>query len=284
MKPLILLIHTLLFSVVPMLTPSLSAQSVTQARPLGLVRLNNEGKVNDASRIAGNNFTVDDLSEAGFGEASHTRKNGIECLSLDAGRYWVRPLRASRRPAVSVSFLVLGSQSTIVEVGGARLGLTASLADGSLQLMYDATSEAGPEWRSLGIYLPLEKYDGRLLGAAPLLTVQIEPETNVWHLFAGTRLLAYGLPLLPDAEAKITVKSGTEGALICGLVQSDENPLFVDSNGNGIDDDFEKKTHGGSLLPSNAALQQRSAVIQAWKAAQKNKPATALSYARLSPD
>lgn len=261
------------------LVASLSAQPSA----LGLIRLKNPTRLGDAPRLAAGQFSIDDLAAQGVGGASKGRKNNVDYLALDAGKEWIRPLHGPGLRTVSVSLAVLGSQSTVIEIGGARLGFTASLAEGDLQLMYDDTSGTEPQWRALGIYLPMEKHDGRWLGAAPLLTVQLEPDLGVWHLFAGARVVAYGLPLLPNADAKVSVKSGNDGAIICGLVQSDENPLFADSNANGIDDAFEKE-QAGALLPGNSGVKQRAATVQAWKAAQKTKPAPALSYVRLAPD
>ena len=119
-----------------------------------------------------------------------------------------------------------------------------------------------------------------------MLTVALDPAAGVWHLYSGSRLLADHLPLLAGKgnDRQFTVTAGTEGAWICGLVQSDENPLYEDANFNGVDDAFEKQQFGGTVLPATATLPDRQQLAQQWKAAQRTKAPAALFLNRPLPD
>ena len=82
---------------------------------------------------------------------------------------------------------------------------------------------------------------------------------------------------------QLTVKAGTEGAWICGLVLADENPLYEDDNFNGIDDAFERQKRG-VILPASALLYERQQLAQDWKASQRAKAPPALFVQRPMPD
>jgi len=267
------------------------AQSAAQpasksAPPLGLLRLKDSAQPGDAAPLASGKFASDDLSVTGVAGASKATKNNADYIALDAGKQWSRPLRGSAKDPVFVSFVVLGSQTTIVEVGGARLGITASPVSGSLQLMFDDSTTGTLQWKSLNVHLPLDKYDGKNLAALPMLTVALDPASGLWHLYSGSRLLADHLPLIASKgnDRQFTVTAGTEGAWIAGLVLSDENPLYEDANYNGIDDAFEKQQRGGTLLPATATIAERQQLAQQWKAAQRTKAPPALFLNRPLPD
>jgi len=282
MKTFLTLLYALYCS--PLMLPSGAAAAPT-APSLGLPRLRADVKPGAALPIPTTSYVTDGLLAEDVGGVVREKRRSVEYLSLDSGGNWSRPLRGAGQAAVSVSFLLLGSENTIIEVGGARLGVTAGLADGNLQLMYDDAAKGTPEWRSLGYYSPVESYDGQSLAAPPVLTVQIDPIGGVWHLFAGTRLLADNLRLIPNAEPVVTFRAGKEGAWVCGLVQADENPLYEDTNANGIDDGFERQYQGGQLLPIAAALHERQHLAKQWRTAQRTtRPPASLSVNRPVPD
>jgi hypothetical protein len=93
------------------------------------------------------------------------------------------------------------------------------------------------------------------------------------------------LPLIAAKRdhRQFTVKAGTEGAWVCGVVLADENPLYEDANVNGIDDAFERQKHG-VLLPAGAAIATRQQLAQDWKAAQRAKAPPALFVQRPRSD
>ena len=107
------------------------------AAPLGLLRLQDAAKPGEAGKLVETKFAVDALPANGLAGVSKAQKDNLDTLVLDAGKDWSRSLRGSGREVTFASFQVYGSQTTIIEVGGARLGLTAGPIPGSLQLMFD---------------------------------------------------------------------------------------------------------------------------------------------------
>ena len=204
---------------------------------------------------------------------------------IGEGKEWSRPLRGSGREVTFASFQVHGSQTTIIEIGGARLGLTAGPIPGSLQLMFDNSGAGTLAWKSLSVHVATGKYVGKSFSALPTLTVALDPAAGFWHLYSGSRLLADHLPLITAKRdnRQFTVKAGTEGAWVCGLVLADENPLYADANFNGIDDGFERQKRG-ALLPAGAAIAPRQQLAQDWKVAQRAKAPPALFVNRPLPD
>jgi len=55
----------------------------------------------------------------------------VDYLALDAGKDWSRPLRGNAKDVTFVSFQVYASQTTIIDIAGARLEFTASPVSGS---------------------------------------------------------------------------------------------------------------------------------------------------------
>ncbi|MSU68228.1 MAG: hypothetical protein EXS40_06575 [Opitutaceae bacterium] len=230
-------------------------------------------------------FAIDALPANGLAGVSKAQNDNLDTLVLDAGKEWSRPLRGSGRELTFASFQVYGSQTTIIEIGGARLGLKAGPIPGSLQLMFDNSAAGTLQLKSLNVHVSAGKYAGKSFSALPTLTVVLDPGAECWHLYSGSRLLADHLPLI-SAERdnrQFTVKAGTEGAWVIGLVLADKNPLYVDANVNGIDDVFERQKLG-ALLPAGAAITTRRQLAQDWKAAQRVKAPPALFVNRPLPD
>ena len=253
--------------------------------PLGLLRLRDTPKPGEAAKLATAKFTLDDLSPAGVAGASKSQRDAVDVLTLDAGQEWSRPLRGSGREVTFVSFHVYCSQTTIIEVGGARLGLTAGPIAGSLQLMFDDSATGALQWRPLNFHVSTGSYGGKNFATPPTFTVRLDPASGVWDLFSGSRIIADNLPLIAAKRdsRQFTVKAGLEGAWVVGLVFSDENPLYEDANANGIDDAFERSTRG-ALLAADTPAALRSALAQEWKTAQRKKAPPALFVKRPQPD
>ena len=289
MKPSPLKIHalTLGLSLLPVL--GLGAQPVTTAprvaAPLGLLRLQDAAQPGEAAKLLPAKFAVDALPASGFAGAFKSLQDNLDTLVLDAGKEWSRSLRGAGREVTFASFQVYGSQTTIIEIGGARLGLTAGPIPGSLQLMFDHSTAGTLAWKPLNVHVSTGKYGGKSFAALPTLTVALDSAAGFWHLYSGSRLLADHLPLIAAKRdhRQFTVKAGTEGAWVCGVVLADENPLYEDANVNGIDDAFERQKHG-VLLPAGAAIPTRQQLAQEWKAAQRAKAPPALLVNRPMPD
>lgn len=265
--------------------PLLPAQAPVAPAPLGLLRLKDVAKPGEAAKLAAAKFSVDGLSAAGVAGASKARTANTDYVALNAGAEYSRPLRGSAREATFVSFYLYGSQTTIVEIGGARLGLTAGPVSGTLQVMYDDSTVGALQWKSLNLQVQTAKYGGKNFAALSTLTVLLDPASNTWTLFSGSRLVADHLPLIAAKRdnRQFTVKAGTEGAWLLGLVLADENPLYEDANANGIDDAFER-TRRGALLAPTATLSERQQLAKEWKDAQRAKAPPALYLGGPLPD
>ncbi|MBI5693184.1 MAG: hypothetical protein HZC55_24165 [Verrucomicrobia bacterium] len=188
--------RVLLVSVVLACAASLHAQSNATPPALGLLRLKSNAKPNEPAPLAAGKFGVDELSATGVVGASKAKKNNVDLLALDAGKEWSRPLRGTPHDVSFVSFQVYASQTTIIDIAGARLGVVTSPVTGSLQLMYDDSASGALQWKSLNFHVGTGKYDGRNMAALPTLTVRLDPEAGVWDLYSGARLLADHLPLI----------------------------------------------------------------------------------------
>jgi hypothetical protein len=159
------------------LIASLHAQSSATPPALGLLRLKSTAKANDAAPLAADKFAVDDLSATGATGAAKGKKNNVDYLALDAGKEWSRPLRGNGKDVTFVSFQVYASQTTIIDIAGARLGFTASPVSGSLQVMFDDSSSpsGAPQWKSVNYHVATGKYDGKNFAALPTMTVRLDP-------------------------------------------------------------------------------------------------------------
>jgi hypothetical protein len=93
-----------------------------------------------------------------------------------------------------------------------------------------------------------------------VLTIRIDANAGTWDLFVFRQLVATDIPLSkydPLADRKFRLTAGESGAWLLGWVNADKNPLWEDTNGNGIEDAFEIQRHG-SLLPVNATPGERA--------------------------
>lgn len=260
---------------------SASAASVPEDS-LGLLRLR-IGKGKSAAAVSDDKVSTDPLVDSA--QAMRKTRNDRPYLQVEGTQKWQGNLRGTPNEATFASFLVYGGSGTVIDVGPARLGWVASGIDGQLQLMYDHVQARSAAWRPLNYHMPLERFDQVPLVAAPVLTVFVDPVAGLWHLFASGRAIAVNLPIVAERknDRKFTVTAGRDGAWICGLVLSDQNPLYVDANVNGIDDQFETQTRG-ALLAMSAALAERVALAADWQRWQVRFRPTIASMHRPLPD
>lgn len=253
--------------------------------PLGLTRLQTAITPGQPPALAPARFALDDLAPGAGPGVTRLRRDHLDLLVLAAGAEWTRPLRGSGREAAYVSFQLHASASTIVDVGGVRLGFTLSPAGRGLQLMYDDASTGTLQWRPLHQHLAVGTYLGRSLAAVPTLTVRLDPAALTWELYSGARLVAGPLPLISARQARgqFSVRAGPEGAWLGGLVFADDHPLFDDANANGVDDGAERRLRGG-LLPAGLGSVERQALLRDWREEQRRLPPPALYVNRPAPD
>ena len=274
-------------ALVALLASNLCAQIANPQTPapLGLLRLKADPKPGAAAQLIAARFTVEDLVAGSAPGVARSRRDDVDVLTLDAGKEWSRNLRGSPRDVTFVSFQLHASDGTIIDIAGARLGITTSAVDRSLQLMFDDSTHGMLQWKSFNLHVGSGRYDGKVMIAPPTLTVRIDPASGTWDLYSGSRLLADRLPLIDSKrnDRRFVVRAGTEGMWLTGLVLADENPLYEDANANGIDDRFELQTRG-ALLPGNAPLELQRAIAQEWKTAQRRHAPPALHVKRPRAD
>jgi hypothetical protein len=210
-------------------------------------------------------------------------RNGVKYLALDAGRDWSRPLRGKKGDRLYVSLALHASLGTTLALGPARLSVQASELSGYAKLAVESLGVS----RDLGLHIALEKFSGQSLATLDVLTVRLDPANNTFDLYQGAILAAEDLPLDPASKDndKIVIRPGPGGAMLMGLVQSDDNPLYADANANGVDDDFEQSKKG-RLLASAAAAEERKALAAEWREHQQRNPSSvpALFVATPRPD
>lgn len=255
------------------------------APPLGLARLLTTTPHGQVPSLAPGRFALDELAPGGAPGIARLRRDGRDLLALAAGAEWTRPLRGAQREVAHVSFQLYASASTIVDIGGVRLGFTLSPAGHSLQLMYDDASAGAPQWKPLHLHLATEAYEGRNLAAVPTLTVRLDLAAQTWDLYSAARLAAGSLPLLPvrPPGGQFRLRAGVEGAWLSGLVFADDHPLFDDANANGIDDTVELRLRGG-LLPAPLGSIDRQVLLREWREEQRRHSPPALYVDRPGPD
>ncbi len=145
----------------------------------------------------------------------------------------------------------------------------------------------GMQWRNFGGPVRLEPYDGAPLAALPILTVRLDATAGIWDLYVGPRIGVVDMPLrkLPEgATRQFSVRAGAPGARVCGLISSDDNPLFVDENRNGIDDAFEAQHSPGVSLQGRKAGSARSQLAKAWQEDQQLRTVQPWPVRRPLPD
>jgi hypothetical protein len=263
------------FGVVLMLSilvcPGRAQTSAYSKATMGLRRL---------EQMADTKFAADMLSAQDFVGAQGGETRRVRFLALDAAREWSRPLRGGAKDLVFVSCSLYGSVGTQLEIGGARLRVAESdvLAYGQLVV------EENGKLRGLGIHVPMDFHDGKILARFSVLTLRLDRAEGTWDLYHGARLVAEDLPLADTKEEqRFTLKAGDQGAMLNGLVQSDENPLYADTNGNGVDDAFEQQKQG-RLLTTADGKATRKQLITDWRKHQRANPAPALFVNLPQPD
>lgn len=253
---------------------------VSDAASLGLPRV--KGRI-AAHSLSSNRFQSEDLAADAAQGTRRSQRGRLDVLELSAAASFSRPLRAGRNDLSFLSFGLQGSLGTVVDVGGVKIGVTESAMVNKdyAQVMVRSGDE---EWMPSGINIPFRKFDGALMAMLPVITIRLDPASGVFDLYSGTRLARSGIPYTADSgRRQIVVTAGSEGAWLTGLVQSDDNPLYVDANANGVDDDFEQ-AHLGKLLDADATKADRMDLLKAWRKMERVLPPPAMFVPRPRPD
>ncbi|MGH8021874.1 MAG: hypothetical protein ACREIA_27045, partial [Opitutaceae bacterium] len=161
---------------------------------------------------------------------------------LESGRTWEIPFRRSTTKELYVTLGILASRDSSIRVGPLTFRLQADAKGNFVDLYYSGSRES-KVWKPTGIATRLQEIGGTTIAVLPVLTLRFEEGTRDVLIYAamsfmGLLSLDEDNPAMPGSD-RIEVTPGPDGAWIVNVTQSDENPLFPDSNHNGVDDDFE---------------------------------------------
>ena len=260
-----------------------SAQPVRQSpASLGLKQLNHHLDVQPSGERNIDKFEIDALNVKESASIRISRKGNVDIVVLKGAAVLSRPMRAKKGELSFISFGLLGSLGTIVDVGGAKIGVgESSLINGYANIM---VSRDGGDWVATPLNVPFRRYDGSRLATLPVLTIRLSPVDGIFDLYANSQLLVEGIDYTATANNRqIRFIAGVGGANLMGLVQSDENPLYLDQNRNGIDDDFEL-AHTGALAKKNSTKQDLKMLHSEWRKAERFVPPPPLFVARPRAD
>ena len=260
-------------TVAPVVAPG--NRTVTVKTELDLPRLKSKGKAGEPVPVAQSKVTVDELRPQEAGGGRFATKQNLVYLTLDAGKTCTRPLRGNPNEITFVSFLAYGSVGTVLDIGGAKLAIKAGKKPGYAEFALINSAPAPARTIAPGAVGPtaafttqikLETHDGVQLAALPVLTVRLDPTAGVWDLFVFQKMVAEDVPLpAANGPRQFSLQPGAQGAWLLNLTMSDENPLCVDANRNGIDDAFEQIKQKGVLLAANAPAADRKKLATEWK-------------------
>lgn len=203
-------------------------------------------------------FEMLNLSETD--QATLDERHGVVYLQIEPGAVWQQKLRNQQPVLNYTTFTLNASLGTAINIAGASLVIEPSERDAA----YASIHAVGPEKRVIH-ETPWLLFNGRRMASLSIVTIQVNRKANTWSIWFRDMLLATDLPLVrqPHPSGQFEVVAGKGGAWLCGLVNGDENPLFEDSNGNAVPDEFERKTMG-RLLENNAAKESVTSLRKAW--------------------
>lgn len=265
---------------------SAAAASSHRVSPaLQLPRLRTDSKPDEAGMVAGARATVHPLVGKEGSSARATTEGEVAYLAIDSDGAWSSPIRGAREDITFVSFFVYGSLDTQIEIAGAKIVVRATGKASQAQLEVGYSSEKGIAWRKVGGTIRIENYGGKAMAALPVITVRLNPAATAWDLYVGPRMVANDLPLqmIPvGASRQFAMHAGRDGARVCGLISSDDNPLFPDENRNGIEDTFEKQQNRGALADN--ANNARAALARQWQGSAQSQLLQSWAVRRPLPD
>lgn len=252
-----------------------SANSSRAGTKFELPRLKANGRP-AGNPVARGRATVHELREDERGKGRHRSERNIEYVALDANTSWSETVRGGAKDITFVSFFVYASPGTTLKIGAATLLVRPGAPANTVQMQIGRPGPRGMQWQNFGGPVRLESYEGAALAALPVLTVRLDGAAGIWDLYVGGRLGAVDIPMpaLPaGATKRFTVHAGSGGARICGLISSDDNPLYEDENRNGIDDAFELQQNGGASIAGRKVGTSRSQLAKAWQEDQQARQA-----------
>ena len=263
-----------------------SASVVRATVAFDLPRLKAKGRADAPFAVPKGRATVHELSPNGKANARAAVSHGVNYIDIDGGTTWASEVRGAEKDITFVSFFVYASEGTTIDIAGAKIVVRPSSEPDKVQMQIGRPGEKGMQWRNFGGPVRLEQYNGAPLAALPILTVRLDGTAGIWDLYVGPRIGVVDMPLpkLPaGATRQFSIRAGPAGGRVCGLISSDDNPLFIDENRNGIDDTFEAQHSPGSLAGRKAGS-ARAQMAKAWQEDQQRRNVQPWPVRRPLPD
>lgn len=212
--------------------------------------------------------------------AKQKERGGSAYLEIEPGAEWQQSLRTQRVGANYVTFALNASVGTKIDIGGATVVLATSERDASY-----AAIRADDRGGNIDHEMPWLLFGGARMAPLDIVTVKLDRKSGTWAMWFRDTLVAADMPLAArqGVAAQIHITAGKAGAWLCGLVCSDENPLFEDANDNAVPDDFEQEILG-ELLHGNASDRVRAGLRQAWQEAKSSQPRSEFLLTTPLPD
>ncbi len=255
-----------------------STISILRKAPLGLPRLTSEADQLGKKPVRGDAFEV--LSLTTDQHSQLKARGDAPYLAIEPSSVWHRPLRVQKAGANYVTFTLNASIGSMISVGGASIVIETSLKDSS----YAAIHGNGTN-KLINHEVPLMLFEAARMATLDIVTIKLDKGAGTWAMWFRDTLVAEDMPL-PAPEnglSEIHITAGKGGAWLCGLVCSDENPLFEDINDNGVPDDFEIKTLG-KPLNANARAEVLADLRVAWQVARASSPPSEFVLTTPLPD
>jgi len=252
--------------------------SILRSAPLSLPRLAPGGEQLGVKPMRSTAFET--LTLVPGGRTILKYRGTAAYLAVEAGDDWQQELRNHRAGANYVTFTLHASLGTQIDVGGASLVIEQSERDPT----YAAIHTTGADSR-IDHETPWMLFGGARMAPLYIVTIKLDRKAGTWAIWFRDALAADDLPLSPRQGTgnAIHITAGKAGAWICGLVCSDENPLFEDANDNAVPDDFEQQVLG-KLLETNAAEPTRAALRVGWQMEKQSRPPSVFIYDTPAPD
>jgi len=262
------LVHSTLLCVLALATTALgdpSTVAILRTAPLGLPRLTAAADKIGRKPVSGEAFAVLSLSPAQH--ARQKERGGAPYLEIEPGIEWHQRLRNQRAGANYVSFTLNASLGTQINVGGASLVIEQSERAPSFSAVQTTGADKGVHHE-----MPWMLFGGARMAALDIVTIKVDRQAHTWAMWFRDTLMAEDMPMNDQdgGSPQFRITAGKGGAWLCGLVCSDENPLFEDANDNAVPDDFEQKILGSSLSKS-ASAQTRANLRLAWDEERRSR-------------
>ena len=251
--------------------PNKTSKPARKTDPYGLGRINGMPTPYKGETLSSSEINEVDLSATDPVAAldpSNQRKAGIEYLDIPGNGNWSAKLGESRDKHQYVTFTLYASVGTIIDVGNALLRVAMSERAGFISLEYKNHAADNVRWSPLDVDIQLARFEGREMAMLNMITVKLDQPARMWSFGLGQyNVQKTDLPLASRKNTganEIRVVAGSDGVWVLGVLSSDQNPMFEDTNHNTIPDEYEIEQLG-AILGSEASGDETASLLNEWK-------------------